>query len=285
MKLLRISASLLAFSAFTVLTACGGGGGGSTTPPTNGGGPPPTSSSPTPTPTATPAPTSSPSGGNIGTSSQIVNAADGVVNGTDNWQTNGATTSDPGDGDTATGANGSNTIDGLGCSLSSEQMAGGGYHVHSFVGIMVNGTEYAIPDAIGMNQPTSDEPITNFTCAYSIHTHGASGIVHVEDPTMAQNYSATPAQYNLQSLFDIWGQSLAALPINGISAAPQIYVGTPSGKRSCSCAQNGDDLVNSYTLYTGSPTSLLLTHHTAIWLVYGTPPSAGLPQIDFGISS
>lgn len=145
---------------------------------------------------------------------------------------------------------------------------------------MVNGTQYAIPDAIGMNQPTSDEPVTNFKCAYNIHTHGASGIIHVEDPTMSENYSATPAQYNLQALFDIWGQSLSGLSISGVTGMPAIYVGTPSTKDS-----KGNDLVNSYTAFTGSPTSLLLTHHTAIWLVYGTPPSAGLPQVDFQISS
>lgn len=282
MKLLRISASLLAFSAFTVLAACGGGGGGSTPPTTGGGAPPPTSSSPSPSPgsSATPTPTSSPSG-SIGTSSTVETAYDTVVNGTDNWQTTGATTSDPGDGDTATGANGTNTVDGISCALGSESaVTSTSYHVHAFLGIMVNGTQYAIPDAIGMNQPTSDEPITNFQCAYNIHTHGASGIIHVEDPTMSENYSATPAQYNLQALFDIWGQSLSGLSITGVTGMPAIYVGTPSSKDS-----KGNDLVNSYSPYAGSPTDLLLTHHTAIWLVYGTPPSAGLPQVDFQISS
>jgi hypothetical protein len=211
-----------------------------------------------------------------------LNAGDNYVNGTDNWQKNGVTAPDAGDGDTANGANGSNSPNGLGCVLGSEQMVTStSYHVHAFVGIMVNGTQYAIPDAIGMKDPTSDEPVTNFSCAYNIHTHGASGIIHIEDPSMSENFSATPAQYNLANLFAIWGQSMSALPITGVAGVPAIYIGHVSGKN----PKTNDDLVNSYTLSTSAASSILLTHHVAIWLVYGTPPTAGLPQVDFHISS
>jgi hypothetical protein len=288
MKLLRISASLLALTMVSALAACGGGGGGGSTIPNPGGGngptPVPTNPPATSTPAPTPTPTSPPSG--ITVSSTILNAADGVVNGKDNGQTNGVTDAgDPGDGDTATGGTGSNSIGGLGCVLGSEQMVTtSSYHVHAFVGIMVNGTQYAIPDAIGMEQPTSDEPVTNFKCAYNIHTHGASGIIHIEDPAMSQNLGGTPAQYNLNALFGIWGQTVSALPINGVSGLPAIYLGSHISKRSCSCAQNGDDVVDQYTSSSADPSSILLTHHQAIWLIYGTPP-ASLPQVDFGIST
>lgn len=284
MKLLRISVSLLACSAFALLAACGGGGGGTTPPTSPGGAPPPTTGTPTPAPSASPtaAPTSTPAPG-VGVSSTVETAYDTVVNGTDNWQTNGVTDSDTGDGDTSSGGSGSNTVDGIPCGLNSEsQMTSNNYHVHAFVGIMVNGTQYAMPDAIGMQGPGSGEPILNFTCAYYIHTHGASGVIHVEDPTITGTYQTVqpPSQYNLQSLFDIWGQSMASLPITGVAGNPVIYTGTPSSKLS-----NGDDLVNSYTLSTASPSSILLSHHMVIWLVYGTPPSAGLPQIDWAISN
>ena len=283
MKLLRISASLIALSMVSALAACGGGGGGGgSTPPV---GNPPPGGSPAPTATPAPSPTSSstppPSG--IGVSSVILNAADGYTNGTDNWQSNGATANgDTGDGDTSTGGTGSNTVDGVSCSLPNGEATGAYYHQHAFVGIMVNGTEYAMPDAVGMVNPDSNEPIVNFQCAYNIHTHAASGIVHVEDPSLSPT-AAAPAQYNLQTLFDIWGQSMSALSINGASGAPAIYVGSHISTRSCSCAQNGDDVVDQYSPATGAASSLLLTHHAAYWLVYGTPPAAGLPQVDFGI--
>lgn len=277
MKLLRTSASLLAFGAFALLAACGGGGGSTTPPGPGNGGPPPATGSPSPSPS----PSSTPSG--IGVSSQVETAYDTVVNGQDGWQSNGVTTADKADGDTSTGGQGpGSTIDGTyNCAVNGENsVTSSSYHVHAFVGIMVNGVQYAIPDAIGMYQPDSNEPILNFTCAYNIHTHGASGVIHVEDPTMSENFSATPAQYNLQALFDIWGQSISALPISGVSGMPLIYVGTPTSKDS-----SGNDIVGAYAPSTAAPTGILLTHHTAIWLIYGTPPSAGLPQVKFTIAS
>lgn len=280
MKLLRISGSLLAFSLTAALAACGGGGGGGgTTPPTNPGGPPPPTSTPTAPPTSTPPPAG------LTVSSTVYTAYDSTSNhswGTDNWQTNGVTNSgDAGDGDTTSNVGTGQTTDGLSaCALSGEsQMTSSNYHVHSFVGIYVNGAAYAVPDAIGMANPASGEPILDFSCAYAIHTHADSGLIHVEDPTLPSN-AAAPAQYNLQTLFDIWGQSISALPINGVSGLPAIYVGTPSGKDS-----SGNDLVTSYSLSTAAPGSILLSHHVAIWLVYGTPPSSGVPQVAFGLSN
>lgn len=204
--------------------------------------------------------------------------------GKDNWQTNGVTdSSDPGDGDITNNVGTGQSAAGLNaCALSAEsQMTSDKYHVHAFVGIYVDGNAYAIPDAIGMANP-GGEPVTSFSCAYSIHTHSASGIIHIEDPAISATWQKTapPPQYNLAALMSVWGQSLTGLA--GGSGMPAIYVGTASGTKN---PATGDDLVNAYTLSTASPSSILLQHHTAIWLVYGTPPAAGLPQIDFGISN
>lgn len=289
MKKTRILASLLSVGALAVLAACGGGGGGGPTPPTSnpggggGGGNTPT---PAPTATATPTPsaTATPTPGSITVSSTTYNAYDGGSGhswGQDNWQTNGVTTSDPGDGDIINNVGtGQQTVSSgnalTACALPNEQAATG-FHHHVFVGIYVNGNPMALPDAIGMANPSSDEPITQFTCAYAIHTHADSGIVHIEDPSIGQS-NTTPSQYNLQALMDIWGQSLTNLA--GGNGLPTIYVGTPSGTTS-----SGEDLVTSYSLYTGSPSSLVFTKHTAIWLIYGTPPAGGVPQVAFGIST
>lgn len=305
MKLLRISASALALSGLALLAACGGGGGGGSTPNPGGGGgggvPPtvaptsgPTQSptqSPTQAPTQSPtqSPTQAPTSAPIGTSSQVIIAGDTgrgpVVNGTDNWQNNGVTDPDKGDGDTSTGGTGPNAVGPISCAIGTEaQVSSTVYHVHAFLGVLVNGQEMAIPDAIGMQSPDSNDPILSFTCAYNLHTHAASGVIHVEDPAIAGNWNtkptpvSPPAKYNLQALMDVWGQSLTGLA--GGPGLPTIYMGTPTATTA-----SGADLVNTYSLYTGSATNLLLQHHVAIWLVYGTPPAAGLPQIEFGITN
>jgi hypothetical protein len=281
MKASQLLGSGFSIAALALLAACGGGGGGGgSTPPVSSGGPPPSTS--TPAPTATPTATPTPSSGSLSVSSTVYNAYDGTSWGADNWQTNGVTTGDKGDGDAVNNVGSGQSTDGLNaCALSSEsQMTSNNYHVHAFVGIYVNGSPMAIPDAIGMANPSSDEPITNFSCAYSIHTHSASGIIHVEDPAITGTYANTapPLQYNLQALMDIWGQSLTNLA--GGTGLPAIYVGTPSGKTA-----SGEDLVTSYSLYTGTTTGLLLAHHKAIWLIYGAPPTGGVPQVAFGISN
>jgi hypothetical protein len=305
MKFTRIPASLTAFLFVAALAACGGGGGGgSTNPPvTNpgggGGGATPTpgatatptpGATATPTPGATATPTPTPTSSPINTSSQIVFAADGVTNGNDTWQTNGVTTSDVHDGDTSSGGSANNNfgaMDNITCAIGKEPSSTPPvYHVHAFLGIMVNGTEMAVPDAIGMQNPDSNEPILTFGCAYNIHTHGASGILHVEDPSISGNWNtkpavAPPAKYNLQAFIDIWGQSLTGLA--GGPGVPAVYVSTQITKNTTAGSHQGEDIASGFTLYTGQLSNLLLSHHTAIWLVYGTPPAAGLPQVDFGI--
>ena len=289
----------------SVLAACGGGGGGgSTNPPVTspgssgggGGGSTPTpgpTSTPAPGQSSTPAPTPTPTSPPVGTSSEVVYTYDGITAGTDNWQTNGVTTASAGDGDTAAGGNSANnfaTFDQVSCAIATEPaVAPVTYHVHSFVGIIVNGTKMAIPDAIGMNTPDNNEPILGFKCAYNIHTHSASGIIHMEDPSIAGNWNTSPAvqppaKYNLQALLDIWGQSPNGLA--GGAGMPTVYFGDINGAKYTPPGSNSQvDLVNSFTLYTGNLNALLLQHHRAIWLVYGTVPAAGLPQVAFGIQN
>lgn len=293
MKVSRILGSLLSVGALALLAACGGGGGGGgVTPPTGGGGggtPPTATPSPVSTATPTPAPTATPTGAlTIAGGSEMV-AYDGDpttntshVSGTDNWQTNGVTVSgDPGDGDTASGGNCSAAIDSVGCDLNSEsQMTSANYHVHAFLGIWANGQQYAVPDGIGMQGAVDNGgAIGAFTGAYDLHTHDASGIVHIEDPNAPASLSTTYPQFNLQTLLDIWGQTYNASGFAGFSGATSVYVGDFSTKDS-----GGRDLVTSYTLYTDSLSNLVLQHHRAIWIVVGTPP-ATLPEIGFGISS
>jgi hypothetical protein len=315
MKVFRLTASLTALAAVAALAACGGGGGGAT-PPTGGGGnggpPPPTATpspghtaTPTPTPTATATPTPTPTQNPGSTpppigvdSTTTIFGFDGSstqadVNGRDNWQTNGVTVAgDAGDGDTKNNVGQGKTTDGLdACGLPNEQSVGNSYHVHVFVGILVNGVEMAIPDALGMAgaQDSGSGIILSFNCAYNIHTHAPSGIVHVEAPSINGTWignSASsapqiqpPAQFNLQTFLDIWGQTTASLGQGAQLVG--IYTGTPTSKDT-----HGQDIVGAYSknyLPVANLSQILLQHHTAIWFVYGTPPVKGLPQVKFGL--
>jgi hypothetical protein len=55
------------------------------------------------------------------------------------------------------------------CDLGGHDAA---YHIHSLVGVKVDGQLYAPPANIGIGA----------TCMYWVHTHAADGIVHVEAP-------------------------------------------------------------------------------------------------------
>lgn len=285
MKLSRLSAPVIAFIALALLAACGGGGGGSSVNPPGGGGggtPPPTSSptaSPTAPPTATPTPLT------IAATGTAVYATDGngYRNGVDGWFNSGATvTGDTTDGDTNSGAiSASQNVDGSKCGLMGEPN-GQFYHAHSFVGILANGKEYAVPEAIGMINPIDPGSgsaifsVNTGGCFFQIHTHSESGLIHVEDPTQLPGASTSSLpQYNLQTLLDEWGVSLSGIASGiGSSGTPLVFVGTASG--------SGNAIANSYTSTSNMPNQILLGHGTVIWLVYGGTPSS-LPPVQFNL--
>ena len=297
MKISRISASVAAFAAISLLAACGGGGGGgSVTPPGGGGGGP--SVTPTPTTTATPTPTSS--NPPVGTSSVVVSAEENFVNGDMNWYTSGTASWSSHAGNTSTAPDGSSAVDGMSCTAVTEGQTypATAFSQHAFVGIFYNGTWETLPQAIGMVQPVAPtagtpphqyntEEVENNKCEYNVHTHDYSGLVHIEDESATQSNTFMPSYATLKSVFDLWGASLSA---NGITAGAStlsgpttIYVGTPSSKTS-----SGDDLVNSYSVYTGDPANLHFSKHMAVWIVVGSATPAiggvnGLPQVKFVI--
>ena len=58
-------------------------------------------------------------------------------------------------------------------------------------------------------------------CLYWIHTHDASGIIHVEAPDL---HPPGGGPYTLGMLFDIWGQPLGADSIAGFKGPVTAYV-------------------------------------------------------------
>ncbi|HWF34815.1 MAG TPA: hypothetical protein VG295_05575 [Solirubrobacteraceae bacterium] len=143
-------------------------------------------------------------------------------------------------GSAATGAN----VDGIGC-LSQEQTV---FHIHAHLTIFVDGLPRQVPYAVGITQPQPQSTpegtfIAGGNCFYSLHTHAADGIVHIESPVQRT--------YTLGNFFDIWGQPLDSRQV-GPATGPvtAIYDGK---------------------LYDGNPRDIPLTAHAQIQLEVGKP--------------
>ena len=116
-------------------------------------------------------------------------------------------------GNTRTGGTGQ-PIDGLTC-LAQE---GTSLHVHAHVALFDRGKQIQIPRYIGF---APNPQLPGGGCLYWIHTHDASGIIHVEAPDL---HPPGGGPYTLGMLFDIWGQPLGADNIAGFKGPVTAYV-------------------------------------------------------------
>lgn len=217
----RMRLSLGALLALVlVLSACTSSSLGPLLQPTPSPSPSPTFPPiPTPPPNPTPTPMNLPYGG----------------------QTIGAATFP--NGDTATGGQGS-PVDTLSCYASLSQA----YHIHTHLTMLHNGTQIALPLGVGVISPvivagTYGPVVTTGSCFYPLHTHDASGIVHIEN--------AAPTAFTLGQVFDIWGMSLTSSGFAGFSGPMLVYVGTSQ--------------------FTGDPRTITLANHEQITLEVGGP--------------
>ncbi|HLI96011.1 MAG TPA: hypothetical protein VKT72_07975 [Candidatus Baltobacteraceae bacterium] len=180
-----------------------------------------------------------------------------------------------------------NVIDGVPCNTTMPNT----YHVHAFVGVYVNGKELAVPDAIGMDHALGDmydkysgwynEEIYA-TCFYHIHTHDASGLVHMET---SQNAPITKPLFNLGQFFDLWGINVTASQFGPYSGTVTVYTSLNSATVPCHTTAQCEVGANQYRLWTESPRVMPLYSHEAIWIEVGTgnPDSAHLPGVAFAI--
>ena len=139
--------------------------------------------------------------------------------------------------DTAQGGRGQ-TVDGIGCGTQEYATL----HVHTHLAIFDHGKQMQVPAFIGF------APNLAGGCLYWIHTHDASGIIHIEAPDIAPPQGGP---YTLGMLFDIWGEPLDRDGVAGLTGAVTAYV-------------NGQ-------LYTGDLRSIPLRAHQQIVLDVGTP--------------
>ena len=143
-------------------------------------------------------------------------------------------------GDTPSGGHGQ-TIDGI--EGSSREMLQ--VHIHAHLSLFYNGQQVAIPYGIGIVQPFR---VTNGFVGvgsgiYWLHTHDATGIIHVESPDART--------YTLGQFFDIWGEPLEAGNVAGLQGPVRAFV---DGKP-----------------FTGPPRDIVLGPHTQITLEVGNP--------------
>jgi hypothetical protein len=110
--------------------------------------------------------------------------------------------------DTKAGGQGQ-PVDGISCG----GMEYSTLHVHPHLAIFINGVQAQVPRLIG--------GVPKPGCLYWIHTHDASGIIHIEAPVLQP---AGSSGFNLGMLFDIWGQPLANDDIAGFKGPVTAYV-------------------------------------------------------------
>jgi hypothetical protein len=125
--------------------------------------------------------------------------------------------------------------------LGAEQLA---YHIHAHLDIYVRGVHIPVPALVGID--VVDEFLT------VLHTHDATGIVHIE--------SETNHHYQLGDFFGVWGVRLSSTCIGSYcvrqSARMRTYV---NGK-----------------VYAGNPAGIVMHEHDEIVLSVGT--KADLPK-------
>ncbi len=118
--------------------------------------------------------------------------------------------------------------------LASEGTA---LHIHQHLDLYVNGRRVAVPAGIGIGG----------TLFAPVHTHDASGVIHVESPVQVP--------YTLGQLFDIWGvrftRSCLGAYCSGGGASLKVWV-------------DGH-------LVTGNPRQVQLLEHEEIVVAVGTP--------------
>jgi hypothetical protein len=148
------------------------------------------------------------------------------------------------------------------------------YHVHAYLGLVVNQQQVAIPDTIGMVKPGREVNgyTRNAKCFYWIHTHDASGMIHIEDPNTE---SLDKVIYRLGTFLKIWGVPSTSTSFGSFKGPIHVFVGN--------VPVIGQTTVSKYHAYTGSIAKIPLHSHTAIWIEVGAKyfTAAQLPEVTF----
>ena len=121
---------------------------------------------------------------------------------------------------TPTGGNGQ-PVDGI--EGSSREMLT--VHIHAHLSLFSKGQQIACPTGLGFLKPFQ---LTNGFVEmgngfYWLHTHDATGIMHIESPDAWI--------YTLGNFFDIWGQPLSARNVAGLQGPVTSFVDSSATRR------------------------------------------------------
>lgn len=184
-------------------------------------------------------------------------------------------------GDTSSGGTAANPrpIDQAQCEGSMSD----NYHIHVFIGVYVNGTEYALPTGVGVADPkSSNDTNTQYAtnCFYYTHTHDRTGVVHIEDPNAGIVASPpTNSMYTLKTLFDVWGITVNSFQFGQFRGPVQVYT---SGQQYRGGGNANSTIPESdLTLWYGDPNTIPLYSHEVIWFLVGPNYPASLPSVHF----
>jgi hypothetical protein len=143
------------------------------------------------------------------------------------------------EGDSSAGGQGA-PVDGIACDTTTPVQ-----HIHVHLTLIANGQQRAIPIAVGVGNPfILQDFVVAAGCYYWLHTHDATGIVHVEAPVTTT--------FNLGQFFAIWGQPLSSSNVAGFSGTVTAYVDS--------------------TLYTGDLNAIDFQERRQITLIVGMVP-------------
>jgi hypothetical protein len=201
-------------------------------------------------------------------------------------------------GATTTGGGQGSPVDGIAC----QGTMSGNYHVHFYVGVFYNGQQVVVPAGLGMVNPEPPTDTINgvpnqswiATCYYDVHIHDNSGMVHVESTNTQNGQNCGPIAneqpecnysiFTFQQFLDEWGISVSPTNFGPLTGAVQIYTQTGQNLPAQYCTDPctvSSSTASFYTPGTSGLGAIPIYSHTMIWIVIGTPPTAGLPNVYF----
>jgi hypothetical protein len=125
------------------------------------------------------------------------------------------------------------------------------FHIHALLHIYVNGLLSPLPANIGLDPAKGIES--------SMHTHDATGIIHMEAPH--------PFNYTLGDFFSVWGVKLGPAQVGGLKGYGGYHLhfylnGKPLSNPAALVLHKGDSVVIGYgplSSFPHNPSTLLLT--------------------------
>lgn len=156
------------------------------------------------------------------------------------------------------------------------------YHIHIFVGLYVNGQEYAIPTGTGIVEPSIDangDSPGGTQCIYYSHTHDSTGVVHVEsDNNGVVDSPPMDSKYLLGQWFQVWGISVSNTQFGQFMGPVEVLT---SGQQYRGGGSSAIVPESDLQVWNGDPNQIPLYSHEVIWFLVGPNYPASLPNVDF----